>query len=109
MGDISEHFSTTEFRCKCGKCAQKDVALYLVWALEKVRYSIDKPIIVTSGIRCPAHNAAIGGAKNSKHMLGMAADIIVSGMKPCCLQAVIHAVAPELKTIRYPKHVHVQI
>lgn len=34
------------------------------------------PIHVTSGYRSPALNAAIGGAKNSQHMLGQAADIV---------------------------------
>ena len=109
MGDITDHFSRSEFRCKCGKCEEKEVSLYLVWALEKVRYAIGKPIIITSGIRCPAHNAAVGGATASKHMLGMAADIMVRGMHTCCLEAVIQAIAPELRTIIYTKHVHVNI
>jgi len=34
------------------------------------------PIHVTSGYRSPALNQAIGGAKNSQHMEGEAADII---------------------------------
>ena len=34
------------------------------------------PITVTSGYRCPALNAAIGGAKDSQHMRGEAADFI---------------------------------
>lgn len=109
MGDITDHFSRHEFRCKCGKCKEKEISLYLVWALEKIRYAIGKPIIITSGIRCPEHNAEVGGATASKHMLGMAADVIVHDMKPCCLEAVIQAIAPELQTIKYPKHVHVNI
>lgn len=45
--------------------------------LEAVRVRLGcAPIIVTSGYRCPALNAAIGGAKNSQHMRGEAADII---------------------------------
>ena len=34
-----------------------------------------KPITVNSGYRCPKLNDAVGGAKNSQHMRGEAADI----------------------------------
>lgn len=45
-------------------------------ALEEVRVSIDnRSIFVNSGYRSPALNRAIGGAKNSVHMTGLAADI----------------------------------
>ena len=43
--------------------------------LEKVRAEVNRPIIVTSGYRSPNINSAIGGQKNSQHMLGCAADI----------------------------------
>jgi uncharacterized protein YcbK (DUF882 family) len=33
------------------------------------------PIRIVSGYRCPPHNKAVGGAKNSQHMYGSAADI----------------------------------
>jgi len=41
-----------------------------------------KPIIITSGYRCPALNAAVGGARDSAHMDGLAADIIVPAWGP---------------------------
>ena len=43
--------------------------------LEKIRTEYGKPIIVSSGYRCPKLNTKIGGAKNSDHMYGAAADI----------------------------------
>ena len=43
--------------------------------LDPLRESWGKPIVVTSGYRCPELNKAVGGAKNSHHMQGMAADI----------------------------------
>ena len=43
--------------------------------LDPVRELWGKPIIVTSGYRCAALNRAVGGARNSHHLKGMAADI----------------------------------
>lgn len=34
--------------------------------------------IVTSGSRCPLHNTAVGGAKDSQHLDGNAADLGVN-------------------------------
>lgn len=43
--------------------------------LDPLRTKWGMPIIVTSGYRCPKLNAAVGGAANSQHKKGMAADI----------------------------------
>lgn len=43
--------------------------------LDKLRAEIGLPITVTSGYRCPRLNVAVGGACNSLHMYGKAADI----------------------------------
>lgn len=43
--------------------------------LQKIRDEYGKPIIVTSGYRCPALNKAVGGASNSDHKFGAACDI----------------------------------
>lgn len=51
--------------------------------LEDVReYLGGRVIMVNSAYRSPAVNAAIGGKKTSQHLLGLAADIRVQGMKP---------------------------
>lgn len=51
--------------------------IVLARGLELVRVALaDRPIHVNSGFRCAALNAAAGGAKNSMHMRGLAADII---------------------------------
>ena len=42
--------------------------------LEQVRALLGKPILVSSGYRAPLVNRAVGGAANSAHMLGCAAD-----------------------------------
>ncbi len=79
LNHASEHFTFFEFRCRCG-CGLYVVQRDLIEALEELRGIVNQPIIVTSGIRCAAHNAAVGGASHSQHLLGKAADIYVEGM-----------------------------
>jgi zinc D-Ala-D-Ala carboxypeptidase len=43
--------------------------------LEPLREAVGGPIKISSGYRCPRLNKAIGGAKNSQHMVGEAADV----------------------------------
>ena len=43
--------------------------------LDPLREAWGQPIIVGSGYRCEALNKAVGGAANSQHKLGQAADI----------------------------------
>ena len=43
--------------------------------LDPLREMYGKPIIVTSGYRCPKLNKAVGGAAKSQHTKGQAADI----------------------------------
>ena len=51
--------------------------LYLLaTALEDVRERLGAPIVISSGYRSPALNAAVGGAANSAHVQGCAADIL---------------------------------
>ena len=50
--------------------------------LQPLRDKLKKPVIVTSGYRCPQVNKAVGGVANSQHMTGQAADIHVNGMRP---------------------------
>lgn len=43
--------------------------------LQPIRDEWGDSIVVSSGYRCPKLNAAVGGAKNSQHIYGTAADI----------------------------------
>jgi len=78
---ISKNFTREEFACKCG-CDQDTVDVELVEVLQKLRDYYMEPITITSGNRCPEHNAAIGGAPRSKHLISKAADIQVDDKEP---------------------------
>ena len=75
-GMLSEHFAENEFTCKhCGKGAEK-INPRLIELLEKLRYEIGGyPLYINSGYRCETHNKNVGGAANSQHVKGNAADI----------------------------------
>lgn len=49
--------------------------------LDPIREAFGQAIGVTSGFRSKELNRAIGGAKNSQHLAGQAADIVTSGAK----------------------------
>lgn len=77
MGDLSPHFSLDEFACP--HCGKADPDPDLINVLEDVREAFGRAVVVTSGYRCPEHNAAVGGAKHSRHLTNEAADIVVAG------------------------------
>ncbi len=43
--------------------------------LEPLRVHYGRPIIITSGYRCPRLNKAVGGSSTSQHAIGQAVDI----------------------------------
>ncbi len=49
------------------------------------------PVVVTSGYRCPELNKAIGGAVNSQHLEGKAADIHIPSLSNDNLARIIAA------------------
>ena len=73
MAQLSQYFKRSEFACKCG-CGFDTVDSILLETLEAVRLHFKVPVTITSGCRCLAHNAAVGGAKASQHTLGRASD-----------------------------------
>jgi hypothetical protein len=79
-GDLSEHFSARELRCKCGGelrgCKGISIHCSLLDSLEKMRALYYKNgLHVVSGYRCVLHNENINGAPRSQHCNGLAADI----------------------------------
>lgn len=96
-GNITAHFSWSEFACHNGEQVPKDLrpnTEKLCKNLEIIRSELgDKSITINSGYRAPSYNANVpGAAKNSQHMYGNAADIVVSGYTP----GQVHAKIEEL-------------
>lgn len=77
MGDLSANFSQTEFVCRhCRRLPQLGIVPALITGLEKLRaLAYPSGLIIRSGYRCPTHNTVVGGAKNSQHLYGSAADV----------------------------------
>jgi uncharacterized protein YcbK (DUF882 family) len=83
VGDLTKNLSRSEFRCKCGKCEFVAADHELVNVIQKAVDDLGgKRVIVTSGIRCAAHNKAVGGSPKSQHVTGLAADIAIDGITP---------------------------
>ena len=49
--------------------------------LDVIRAKFGKPILISSGYRCPMLNKAVGGVVNSQHLKGLAADLVCSDME----------------------------
>lgn len=78
---LSPNFKIKEFACKDGS-DEILIDSELVEILQKVRDRFGAAVTINSGYRTAAHNAAVGGASNSYHVKGRAADIAVSGAAP---------------------------
>ena len=48
--------------------------------LETLRENLGFPLKISSGFRCEKHNRALGGARESRHLLGLAFDVGTSRM-----------------------------
>jgi peptidoglycan hydrolase-like protein with peptidoglycan-binding domain len=82
--DWSEFYDRASGNFNGGKvsaAAVKENARRCMYKLEALRKKLgDKPITVNSGFRSIAHNADIGGASDSMHLYGTAADLDVPGV-----------------------------
>lgn len=98
---LSANFTLVEFACRCG-CggeSKPEIVANLMRVaamLEKLRAACGgKPMHVTSGFRCPKHNAAVGGASASLHLTGQAADVTCATLTPAEVQRIARGV-PEV-------------
>ena len=99
---LAPDFQVRELRCRDGTdTVMVDEVLTVV--LQCIREHFGKAVTITSGYRTPAHNAAVGGAKSSQHLLGRAADIRVQGVSVEDVAAYAESLMPDWGGVgRYP-------
>ena len=117
MAKLTTNFSLEEFKCKDGSDIPNDVLpniIELAKNLQVLRDYLGKSITINSGYRSPKYNAKIGGVKNSQHVKGKAADIVVKGMTPKEVALVIEGLIEKGKMKQggigiYPNFTHYDI
>ena len=77
---------------------------------DSVRTAAGRPMVPTSTVRCAAHNKAVGGVYNSRHLLGQAMDFYIPGMTAAQILALVR----QQKEVRYAyaidgTHVHMDV
>ena len=72
-----EFFNRSEFACKhCGRCEMDET---FVMRIDELRRKFGEPLRVSSGYRCPEHNAAVSSTgADGPHTTGRAVDLVVS-------------------------------
>ena len=95
------YFTRKEFRCTCPRCGGFPVEPEetMVRVVDEIRHRAGVPVTIVdsggSGIRCPEHNAEVGGVANSEHLYGRAADLH-SALPPAELYRIAEEVTAEL-------------
>ncbi|GHG04029.1 D-Ala-D-Ala carboxypeptidase family metallohydrolase [Streptomyces hydrogenans] len=84
------HFDFSEFQSKdgsgfsggkVGAATVKENVRRNMYKLEALRKKCgDRAVTVNSGFRSISHNSSVGGASNSMHLYGIAADVAISGL-----------------------------
>ncbi|MFI7026058.1 D-Ala-D-Ala carboxypeptidase family metallohydrolase [Micromonospora sp. NPDC049900] len=88
------HFTWNEMDDGCGRggwtggplttAQTRQNALRTMWKLEALRKGLgDQPLKVTSGFRSRTCNSQVGGASNSQHLYGNAADLVSDNHSLC--------------------------
>ena len=109
MNDISPHFKREEFACN-DECGFDTVDVELVEVVEDVRAHFGKPVTVNSGCRCQIHNAFVGGEDHSKHLLGIASDIVVKDVSPSDVYVYLNRKYPHTYGIgHYETFTHIDV
>lgn len=99
--DEIKYFTREEFKCKCGgkycNGYPAEPEELLVRAAVKVREHFGVPVTISSGLRCPTHNANNKGVYNSRHLSGKAMDFSVRGFNATSVLPYVQS----LSEIRY--------
>jgi zinc D-Ala-D-Ala carboxypeptidase len=81
-----KHFTRAEMACRC--CGKAPMVPGFMEKLEALRHTFGKPMVVSSGYRCPAYNEKVSSTGlTGPHTSGAAADISVRGSDAYVLMA----------------------
>lgn len=106
---LSTNFTVKEFACKDGSDAIL-VAPRLVMLLQTIRSHFGKAVNINSAYRTAAYNDKVGGADQSQHCYGTAADISIKGVTPNEIAAFAESLMPDWGGIgTYPTFVHIDV
>jgi len=78
---LAPDFTVAEFACSDGTDVLL-VHLALVELLQAVRDEVGAALHLTSGFRTAAYNDKVGGADDSRHMYGLAGDVVTPAAPP---------------------------
>ena len=82
---LTKNFHLSEFACNDKTEVPTELienVKLLAQQLQILRDYYDTPIKINSAYRTKSYNANVGGATNSQHLFGTAADIIIIGISP---------------------------
>lgn len=71
-----KYFTASEFDCSC--CRRNEMNEQFLAELDELRARYGKPLVVSSGYRCPTHNQRVSSTgATGPHVQGLAADLRV--------------------------------
>lgn len=108
---LSKNFKVREFACQDGS-DPIFIAPELVEVLQEIRDYFGKPVNINSAFRTASHNSkpSVGGAAQSQHLYGTAADIYIAGVSPKDIAKFVETIMPQMGGIGiYDTFVHVDV
>lgn len=102
--------SATAQRLKINNTPNEEIVKNLQYGVDMVldplRRLYGKPIIITSGYRCPLLNQAVGGVKTSWHQRGCAADIHIESEQDAKRKFELLKTLPSVDTVLFEHSSH---
>ena len=83
---LTEHFTREELACKCG-CDRMEIPGQFLQDLERFRQDAGFSFVISSGYRCPKHNAEVSSTGSNGPHTKAAVDIRVFGKQALTLMA----------------------
>ena len=106
---LSDNFKVKEFACNDGSDTVL-IADELVSLLQKIRDHFGVAVTINSGYRTSTYNKKVGGATNSQHVKGTAADIVAKGVDPLTVAQYAEYLMPDSGGIGvYQTFTHVDV